>query len=280
MKLAEFTKKKDFLICVDSDGCAMDTMDIKHIKCFGPCMVAEWNLKEWAEPILARWNEINLYTLTRGINRFQGLLAALLEINDQYKKIDGIEELEQWVETTPEHSNDSLKAELERTGSDVFKKALDWSVEVNKQIAALPEEEKKPYEGVKEALEYAHQYADIAIVSSANHDALVEEWEMHGLLDSVDVMCSQNEGTKAFCIAELLKKGYSVSNVMMTGDAVGDMKAAQKNGVFYYPILVKHESESWKEFVDVAVQKLVKGEFAGNYQKMKIDEFTNNLSGK
>ena len=34
-KLSEYKKKKDFLICVDSDGCAMDTMDVKHFLCFG-----------------------------------------------------------------------------------------------------------------------------------------------------------------------------------------------------------------------------------------------------
>ena len=32
--IEEYQKKKDYLICVDSDGCAMDTMDIKHILCF------------------------------------------------------------------------------------------------------------------------------------------------------------------------------------------------------------------------------------------------------
>ena len=32
----EFTRKHDYLICVDSDGCAMDTMDSKHMLCFGP----------------------------------------------------------------------------------------------------------------------------------------------------------------------------------------------------------------------------------------------------
>ena len=31
-----FEKKRDYLICVDSDGCAMDTMNCKHIHCFGP----------------------------------------------------------------------------------------------------------------------------------------------------------------------------------------------------------------------------------------------------
>lgn len=278
MKLSEFNKKKDFLICVDSDGCAMDTMDIKHIKCFGPCMVTEWNLEEWAEPILTRWNEINLYTMTRGINRFQGLIASLLEIHEQYTKIDGIEDLKNWVETTPELSNNALETEIERTGSAILKKALNWSNEVNREIKALPDDAKKPFEGVKEALQYAHQFADIAIVSSANHQALVEEWEMYGLLDHVDVMCSQNDGTKAFCIQELLKKGYETTKVMMTGDAVGDKKAAETNGVFYFPILVKHEKESWDEFKDCAVTMLMNGEFAGDYQNMLNTKFTNNLS--
>ena len=47
--LNEFVKKNQYLICVDSDGCAMDTMDVKHIRCFGPCMVKEWGLEEWQE---------------------------------------------------------------------------------------------------------------------------------------------------------------------------------------------------------------------------------------
>ena len=63
MELENFEKKRDFLICVDSDGCAMDTMDIKHIRCFGPCMVKEWGLGTWQEAILARWNDINLYLI-------------------------------------------------------------------------------------------------------------------------------------------------------------------------------------------------------------------------
>ena len=39
--LDDFNRKKRFAVCVDSDGCAMDTMNIKHIRCFGPCMVEE-----------------------------------------------------------------------------------------------------------------------------------------------------------------------------------------------------------------------------------------------
>ena len=46
-----FGKKHEFLVCVDSDGCVMDTMNCKHFHCFGPCMVAEWGLEEWQEEI-------------------------------------------------------------------------------------------------------------------------------------------------------------------------------------------------------------------------------------
>ena len=81
-KFLAYTKRNDFLVCVDSDGCAMDTMDIKHFRCFGPCMVTEWGLEEWRGAILNRWNEINLYTMTRGINRFRGLAKALAEIQE------------------------------------------------------------------------------------------------------------------------------------------------------------------------------------------------------
>ena len=77
--LDEFVKKKRYLICVDSDGCAMDTMDVKHIRCFGPCMVKEWGLEEWQDQVLKRWNEINLYSMTRGINRFLALAQALTD---------------------------------------------------------------------------------------------------------------------------------------------------------------------------------------------------------
>ena len=143
MTLQEFKKKKDFLICVDSDGCAMDTMDIKHFQCFGPCMVEEWGLEQWSEPILKRWNEINLYTMTRGINRYKGLIKALREIDGQYTPIDGLDELEQWVETSPALSNDALQKAIDAGGGEVLKKALSWSIKVNKGINALKSEAKR-----------------------------------------------------------------------------------------------------------------------------------------
>lgn len=276
--LENFVKTKEYLICVDSDGCAMDTMDIKHIRCFGPCMVDEWGLSKWEDPILARWNDINLYTMTRGINRFKGLAMHLKETNETYTKIEGIEVLDAWVENSPELSNPALERAIAQNDNICLKKALSWSKKVNESINALPFEEKKPFEGVLEGLAYAHQFADVAIVSSANLQAVVEEWELYGLLEHVDIILAQNVGSKAFCIQELLKKGYDTEKVMMTGDAPGDFDAAKKNGVYYYPIRVRHERDSWTEFKSTAVNKLVDGTFGGEYQDAQIKAFLDNLT--
>ena len=123
-----FERKHDYLVCVDSDGCVMDTMNCKHFHCFGPCMVTEWGLEEWKDQILDRWNVINLFSMTRGINRFKGLAMALGEIDKQYKTITGIDALQHWVEVAPALSNDGVaKAAEEAADADaqlVFQKAL------------------------------------------------------------------------------------------------------------------------------------------------------------
>lgn len=280
MNLTDFVKTRDFLVCVDSDGCAMDTMDIKHFECFGPCMVREWGLQAWAEPILRRWNDINLYTMTRGINRFKGLVMALGEIDQTYTRIEDLDTLTAWAETSPELSNGALEKAIEADPASVsLKKALSWSKAVNQSITLLPDEKKLPFPMAREALAFAHERADVAIVSSANLDAVLEEWEHYGLLEHTDIVLAQNVGSKAYCIAELLKKGYDLSHVVMCGDAPGDYDAARKNGVFYYPILVRGEKASWEQFISEGFDRLVNGQYAGSYQKNLINAFLSNLGG-
>ena len=278
--LDNFNKKKDFLICIDSDGCAIDTMNVKHIKCFGPCMVAEWNLEEWKEPILERWNEINLYKLTRGINRFKGLAIALKEIDEKYILIEGLDEFLRWTEETKELSNESLEFEVEKEkeNSICLKKALEWSRLVNKSIDLLSDDEKCPFEGVKEATILAKKVADIAIVSSANEKAVLDEWNKYDLLKNVDIVLTQNIGSKSYCIKKLSEKGYSKNNVLMVGDALGDLKAAKDNEVLYYPIIVRKEKESWIRFSKEALERFISNSYYGSYQDKVIEEFKENLS--
>ena len=277
-----FERKHDYLVCVDSDGCVMDTMNCKHFHCFGPCMVDEWELHPWKDAILERWNVVNLFSMTRGINRFKALAVCLSEIDKQYKPIPGIEALVHWAETAPALSNDgAAKAAAEAEDPDaklVLSKALSWSKAVNAAIVKLPEELKVPYDGAKEGLAAAHQFADVAMVSSANRDAVEEEWGKFGLLEHTDIVLAQDIGSKAACIKEMLKFGYDPDKVVMVGDAPGDSDAAEKNGVHYYPILVNHEKESWDEAIAVAFGKLREGCYAEYGAEMK-QKFLQNLGG-
>ena len=88
-KLADFHKNKDFLVCVDSDGCAMNTMEIKHRRSFGPKIIEVWGLEEDRAKILDLWNDLNLYASTRGINRFKGLAALFEQLHAMGKTIPG-----------------------------------------------------------------------------------------------------------------------------------------------------------------------------------------------
>jgi len=277
-----FERKHDYLVCVDSDGCVMDTMNCKHFHCFGPCMVIEWGLEEWKDEILERWNVINLFSMTRGINRFKGLAIALAEINEKYTPIPGIVHLQHWVESAPALSNDGVAAAAENAEFEdeklIFSKALAWSKAVNAAIVKLPEELKIPYEGAKEGLAAAHKFADVAMVSSANRDAVEEEWSKFGLLEHTDIVLAQDIGSKAACIAEMLKFGYELDKVVMIGDAPGDCDAAEKNGVWYFPILVNHEKASWDEAISTAYGKLQSGEYA-EYEIQKKKNFLANLGG-
>ena len=272
--LDDFSRVHSLAVCVDSDGCAMDTMNIKHFRCFGPCMVDEWGLEAWREAILRRWNEINLFSMTRGINRFKGLAMALPEISSQYTPIDGIGELCAWAESAPELSN----AAVSKMGSqhEIFRKALRWSQHVNAAIERLPQEEIHPFDHVKEALAAAHAGADVVVVSSANPEAVRAEWERFGLLPHVDLLCTQDLGSKAYCIRRLKEKGYEA--ILMCGDAPGDDAAAQENGVLFYPILVNHEAESWQRFLDEGLEKFLHGSFDGTFQQSLRQDFAENLS--
>ena len=83
--LTDFTKKREFLICMDSDGCVMDTVRIKHSTVMCPELIRVFALDDHADFITAAWDEINLHTITRGISRFESVRLVF----DRLKNRDG-----------------------------------------------------------------------------------------------------------------------------------------------------------------------------------------------
>ncbi len=270
-----FKKTHEFLICADSDGCAIDSMTVKHETCFGPELMKEWNLP-LSDANLKLWNDINLYTQTRGINRFLGLTMFLEQIELQGHRIEGLDSLKHWTKTSSALSNQALKEQILSSGNPVFQKALNWSLAVNKSIEALPSLP-MPFPGVKEGLARLSELADLAIVSSANSEALEKEWSHAGLLPYIGILMSQNHGSKAACLKELAALGYGSRNILMVGDSPGDLSAAREAQVLFYPILVGQEELCWKRLTEEAAPKLLDGTYEGAYQDQQILTFETNL---
>lgn len=271
--------KKPFLLCVDSDGCAMNTMESKHRLCFGPLMISEWGLQAWQKEVLNLWNDVNLYSITRGTNRFLALAKVLAQVDEQYCPIHGVETLTHWVQTAEALSNDNLEMTLHKMlGADreALQKALHWSKSVNVAVDALPNEQKQPFAGVEQALSAAHAVANVVVVSSANREAVKEEWQRCNLLCHTDMLLTQDVGSKAYCLSMLRKSGYEEQKILMVGDAPGDRQAAEKAGVLFYPILVKHEAESWQEFTTKVLPLWLNGQYS-EAERLYVKRFLQNL---
>lgn len=267
--LTELKKKNEFLVCADSDGCVMDVMDAKHEKCFAPCFIESFELNPRCTEAYETWLKINLFSRTRGINRFK---ACLLTLKALGVEMEGLEDFEDFCNNSPELSNRAIEELLKTKDSPFMRRVLEWSEETNKEIKKLSEDG-APFENAYEAIKEASKVADIAAVSSANKMALEHEWEKHNFTEFVHGLLSQEEGSKSFCINALLEKGYAKEKVIMIGDAPGDIKAAMDNGVWCYPIIVGQEAESWRKFKDEVLPALVNGTLTKTEQDAWIEKY-------
>lgn len=64
---------------------------------------------------------------------------------------------------------------------------------------------------------------------------------------------------------------------MMIGDSPGDLKAAELNGVHFYPILVGREMQSWADLTETIADDFVHQAFTGEKEIELTQAFWNNL---
>ena len=277
----QINKRHDYLICIDSDGSAMDTMKCEHFHCYGPCMVMEWELDQWRVEILERWNEINLFQMTRGINRYKALALALSEVDEKYVTIPGVQTLKAWAENVEQLTNDALLAAIaitpDQEGKECLRKAMAWSEAVNENILMLPDDLKPPFRGVRKALVNARAMADIVVIGE-NRDKVNQEWNACSLMMYVDSVFTADHGGLDACLAKAEKLGYELEHILLVGDTPIDLKLAEQKGICFYPILVGQEKHSWHEFMDRGLEWLASGDYDA-YQFEKKSQFLKNLGG-
>ncbi len=277
--LVALKPKLEFFVGIDSDGCAFDTMEIKHKECFCPTTIKHWDLQPVSKYAREAFEFVNLYSKWRGVNRWPALVKVFdllrerKEVQARNAKIPEAPRIREFIEAEAfPNSNDGLKAYMAEHPDPELEKGLAWSLAVNAAVADMVHGV-PPFPYLRESLDYLLDKADMIVVSQTPDEALNREWKEHGIDKYVRLIAGQEKGTKTQHLALAAGDKYKSDHILMIGDAPGDMKAARANQALFYPINPGHEEESWQRFFDEGLHKFLALEYAGDYEANLIAEF-------
>lgn len=279
--LRDFKPSKEFFIGIDSDGCVFDSMEIKHKECFTPMFIKHFNLQAVSKYARETWEFVNLYSKTRGANRFPALSRALnllrarAQVIARNVDVPETKAIDEWIARETKLGNATLAAEVQR-GNKALENVKCWSDAVNAAVEdivkGIP-----PFPLFRESLMKVIVQADAMVISQTPAEALEREWAEHDIAQHVSIIAGQEMGTKTDHIKMAAKGKYADDKILMIGDAPGDHKAAKSNGALFYPIVPGREEESWKRFHDEALDRFLSGRYAGSYEQELIKQFDASL---
>jgi phosphoglycolate phosphatase-like HAD superfamily hydrolase len=276
----DYKPQHHFLIGIDSDGCAFDTMELKHKECFIPNTIKYWNLQEVSRYAREAFEFVNLYSKSRGINRFLALIETLTwlgrrpEVKRRGIKIEIPQPLVDWVARETKLGNPALIAEVERNPDPSLKQTLEWSLAINKTVDFIVDKGVPPFPFVRESLEKMKGKADVLVVSATPQYALEREWDEQNIGQYAAAICGQEVGTKKESLEKAQKIGnYGTNRILMIGDAPGDHKAALANKALFFPINPGSEEKSWLRLCEEGLDRFFNETFAGAYQQELVDDF-------
>lgn len=276
--LIDFTPHHDYFVGIDSDGCAFDAMEIKHQECFTPNTIKHWGLQPIAKYAREAAVFVNLYSKTRGLNRWVALvavmdvLAARKDVVDRGFDVPKLDKVRAFIASGYPLSDTGIAEYAAANPDPELETAMAWGAGVNASIEDMVKGV-PPFPNVKASLEAMDGKVDLIVVSATPVEALEREWGEHGLAPHMAVIAGQELGSKAQHIEFAAKGKYPDDRILLMGDAPGDRDAARGTGVLYYPINPGHEEQSWARFKDEALAKFLDGSFAGAYQEALIEEF-------
>lgn len=280
--LERFVPEKEFFIGIDSDGCVFDTMEVKHKEFFCPNTVKYFGLFAVAKYVRETWDFVNLYSVTRGINRFPALirvmelLAERPEVKETGITLPDMDPLREWVQSETRLGNPAFKEYVVNNPHPALKSVLEWTLAINEDIARWLRDT-PPFPYARKSIEKLSKVADAIVVSQTPLEALTREWKEHSVDGFVKAIAGQEQGTKSEHIAIAAAGKYPSDKILMIGDAPGDLKAANDNGALFFPVVPGNENRSWRLFHDEALDMFIAGTYRGEYQERLIDEFRRSL---
>jgi phosphoglycolate phosphatase-like HAD superfamily hydrolase len=272
----KITPQHEFLVGIDSDGCVFDSMELKHKECFVPNFINHYGLQGVSKYAREAAEFVNLYSKSRGANRFPALIEQLdwlrrrPEVRARNVDVARPKGLIDWMARESKLGNPALEKAVAETDDEDLKLALTWSKAVNESIAEMvrcvP-----PFPYVRPCLEKFSGRADMIVCSQTPNVALEAEWEEHDISRYVTAICGQEIGSKKESLANA--KLYPPNHTLMIGDAPGDYNAAVANDCLFFPINPGFEEASWRRLHDEGIERFFDGTFAGAYQQQLLEEF-------
>jgi len=275
--LRSFRPTKEFFVGIDSDGCIFDSMEIKHKECFTPMFIKHFKLQAVSKYAREVWEFVNLYSKTRGANRFPALSRALNllckrpQVITRKVSVPDTKALDEWIARESKLGNTTLAAEV-KNGNKGLEQVKRWSDAVNAAIEDIVKGV-PPFPLVRESLQKLTGKADAMCISQTPAEALKREWAEHQIDRFVAIIAGQEMGTKTDHLRLGAKDKYGANKVLMIGDAPGDFKAAKSNGALFFPIVPGHEEESWELLQNEGLDRFFAGNYAGDYEAKLVKEF-------
>lgn len=276
--LVDMRPEQSFFVGIDSDGCAFDTMEIKHKECFCPNIIKYWGLQPVSKYAREAAEFVNLYSKWRGVNRWPALVKVFdllmerKEVLERRAHIPQTPRLREFIASGLALSDKGLKEYMAQHPDPELDRGLAWSVAVNKEIGEMVHGV-PPFPYVRESLQKLVGKADMVVVSATPTEALVREWQEHEIDQYVRVIAGQEMGTKKQHLKLAAQGKYAEDHVLMIGDAPGDYEAARSVNALFFPINPGREEESWSLFYHEALDKFLAGNYTRDYEAALFSEF-------
>jgi phosphoglycolate phosphatase-like HAD superfamily hydrolase len=280
-KLRAFRPTREFFVGIDSDGCAFNSMEVKHNDSFSVNLIKHFGLPGLSRQVHQAWDFVNLYSQTRGCNRFKAIvlvcdeLRAMPRVQKTGIPIPELVYLKRWIASETQLGNPRLKEKIagsQGAEKEELERVLEWSRAVNQTIEEIVRD-LPPFPGVRESLIELRKQADVIVVSATPQEALDREWAEHGIDSLVSLIAGQEMGSKSEHLELAAKGKYPPDQILMVGDAPGDLKAARDVGALFFPINPGDEEASWERFLREGIGRFFARSYAGAYEAQLISEF-------
>ena len=280
--------QKDYFIGIDSDGTVFNSMELKHKDCFIGSLIRVFRLASITHEVHQVWNYVNIFSRTRGTNRFKALiltfkhLSAMNRVKELGIQLLDLSQLEHWFESSSSLGNNSLSEYIDSEPSHKTKNlkiVLKWSNEVNRAVKEtvfnLP-----PIPSALKAMNYLQGRADLFVISNTPLDTLYREWVDNNIISKVLMIGGQETGTKTEMLKSVAMDKYENDKILIIGDSLGDLTAAKNIGAHFYPIIPLKEFESWDNFNSQYCQKFLNGNYISKIENDQINAFESTLKKK